>query len=503
MAAAAIVLSPVKTPGDYHRIVSPTLNIPTDVARPIPVGLLSCQRDPLLRQLDTYAVDAFPLQADAPKKPPRKGAKLPRLEGTVLQVILHDTIIFPEGGGQPSDVGYISVGSSMTLEVFEAKRIGGHAIHSIRFPTLDELQKAQLLLPTGTNVVVTLGDNGCRRRLDHMTLHTSQHLLSAILEQRLQLPTLSWSLTIHPSPCYVEIPRGLTPEEVFLIQEETNALVFEGRRVHIEVEELHVDNIPGVAKLDNGRPVGKALPSDYTGGVKRTVVIDGVDRNPCCGTHLPSLHNLQLFLLPHTEALSRSSTTSARLYFLAGPRLITHLTSTHNQITQASSILSCGAPQVPGRVLQVVEERKAAEKRAVDLESQLVSIVAKELLHSVTQVNGERFSAHVHRNDDPLVFLATIASEFTRLWIASEHTSKQYLLVFTSSPTSQTTTSTTLVLVFGSEDASVKEIGETLKLKLAVKGGGKGPRWSGKWTGVWKPAKEGELVDKAVGGVPI
>jgi misacylated tRNA(Ala) deacylase len=188
---------------------------------------------------------------------------------------------------------------------------------------------------------------------------------------------------------------------VSLIQDETNALVFEGRRVHIEVEELHIDNVPGVFKLENGRSAGKALPSDYTGGVKRTVVIDGVDRNPwvvlgikilcysggllyrCCGTHMPSLHNLQLFLLPHTEALCRSSATSARLYFLAGPRLITYLTSTHDQITQASSILSCGAPRVPDRVSQVVEERRAAEKRVADLESQLVSIVAKELLHSL------------------------------------------------------------------------------------------------------------------------
>ena len=57
---------------------------------------------------------------------------------------------------------------------------------------------------------------------------------------------------------------------------------------------------------------------------------------------MPSLHNLQLFLLPHTEALSHSAETSTRLYFLAGPRLITHLTATHNQITQAASILSCG-----------------------------------------------------------------------------------------------------------------------------------------------------------------
>ena len=113
-----------------------------------------------------------------------------------------------------------------------------------------------------------------------MTPHTSQHLLSAILERRLQLPTLSWSLTAYPSPCYVEIPRGLTPTEVVLIQDESNALVFEGRKVYVEVEELHLDNVPGVARLEDGRSAGKGLPSDYTGGVKRTVVIDGVDRNP-------------------------------------------------------------------------------------------------------------------------------------------------------------------------------------------------------------------------------
>jgi misacylated tRNA(Ala) deacylase len=79
-------------------------------------------------------------------------------------------------------------------------------------------------------------------------------------------------------------------------------------------------------------------------------------------------------------ALFRSSTTSARLYFLAGPCLVSYLTSAHKQITQASSILSFGALQVPDRVSQVVEERKAAEKRVADLELRLISIVAKELL---------------------------------------------------------------------------------------------------------------------------
>lgn len=72
----------------------------------------------------------------------------------------------------------------------------------------------------------------------------------------------------------------MTASEIANIQSTANRLVFEGRSVHIEVEELDNQNLPGVAKLESGRSVGKALPTDYTGGVKRTVVIDGVDRNP-------------------------------------------------------------------------------------------------------------------------------------------------------------------------------------------------------------------------------
>jgi hypothetical protein len=56
--------------------------------------------------------------------------------------------MFLEGCGQVSDIEYMSVGSGATLGVFGVKRVGGHAVHSIRFPTLGELWKVQLPLPT-------------------------------------------------------------------------------------------------------------------------------------------------------------------------------------------------------------------------------------------------------------------------------------------------------------------------------------------------------------------
>ena len=110
-----------------------------------------------------------PFRLMHPKSPEEGGKrKVPRSESFVLQVILRDTIIFLEGGGQPSDIEHISTGS----EVLEARRVGGHAVDSIRFPTIDELQKARSLLSAGTNVIVSLEDDGYRRRLDHVNILT-------------------------------------------------------------------------------------------------------------------------------------------------------------------------------------------------------------------------------------------------------------------------------------------------------------------------------------------
>lgn len=74
----------------------------------------------------------------------------------------------------------------------------------------------------------------------------------------------------------------MTQDEIMAIQNEANKLVFEGRRVHVEVEELneHQEKERTVPILESGRTIGKALPEDYTGGVKRMVIIEGVDKNP-------------------------------------------------------------------------------------------------------------------------------------------------------------------------------------------------------------------------------
>lgn len=140
---------------------------------------------------------------------------------------------------------------------------------------------------------------------------------------------------------------------------------------------------------------------------------------------------------------------------------------------------------------QVIAERKRAEKRVDDLESELAKYIARSVADEMRQSSGPVFVKHVHRVDDsinPLGFLSSIATAFTGV------TESQYLLILSSTPSSQTATGTSVLLIIGSSEKYVKEAGGLVKDKLNVKGGGKGTRWSGKLTGVWKAGREDAII---------
>ena len=169
-------------------------------------------------------------------------------------------------------------------------------------------------------------------------------------------------------------------------------------------------------------------------------------------------------------------------------------------------MLSCGAPLVPERVAQVVEERKKSEKRVVDIEIELAQQIARDLVTKITNEDGVTFKYHSHRIDDSnnaLGFLSSIAFAVTDMVATTSALKnlKPYVIVLSSSPSTQTTNSVSTVLLLGSDDAKVKVAGEGLKAKLGVKGGGKGPRWSGKFVGVWKENREDTGVAEVLHGL--
>ena len=95
-----------------------------------------------------------------------------------------------------------------------------------------------------------------------MSIHTAQHLLSAVLDTY-ELTTLSWSLTSYPSlePPYVELPRGMTWAEVEEVEGKCNALIEKGKKVWVDVDMQE----EGFVKMNaSGVRENRGIPTDYT-----------------------------------------------------------------------------------------------------------------------------------------------------------------------------------------------------------------------------------------------
>lgn len=100
------------------------------------------------------------------------------------EIILEDTILFPEGGGQPCDYGFLN-----EVPVEQVLRRADKAIHVTDKP-----------LNVGDEVKQAIDWN---RRFDHMQQHSGQHLITAVLDRDYKYYTISWYL--GEDVAYVEL----------------------------------------------------------------------------------------------------------------------------------------------------------------------------------------------------------------------------------------------------------------------------------------------------------
>ncbi|EJT99642.1 ThrRS/AlaRS common domain-containing protein [Dacryopinax primogenitus] len=474
------VASPILPPLPAH-LIAPS--IPNDYLRPFSfplpkhkfVGVLACQRDPLLKELDTKVTRCEKRSAPAPAtgKGSGKGQKGKKDEPVVelWEVELEDTVLFPEGGGQPSDTGTIvDLTSGTSVKVEKILRHGLTAVHYCLSP-----------LPVGTSVRIHVDWD---RRWDHMTQHTGQHVLSGLFDT-LSLPTLSWSLTPSPQACYIELPRTPTATELAHVQESANQLIRANTRVHVSLS------------LSDSASRPKSMPEDYVGGVVREVDIVGVDRGPCCGTHLPSLAPLQMvYVFPWTTSVRG---TSARVYFAVGPRVLAALAPAAEGLRQVGLELGCAQTEAVDKVREVIGQGKDARKREQRAREELAGYVTREVLDAAETVDGVLVGTLFRQEEDSpasLEFLSNVSYRIKDLLEARGTTS--YLFALASSGPGGSP-----LVIFGMPETGVVRAGELVREKLGgVKGGGRG-RWQGKKAeGKWTEEEEkvvGEIVRQAAG----
>ncbi|WVQ82561.1 hypothetical protein IAT38_004690 [Cryptococcus sp. DSM 104549] len=503
-------LPPTATPKDYERIHFDTANVPNKRI----VGLLACQRDPLLRHLRTKVHAAREAAIAAPpapkgkgnmKKGPKSGTSTPKVEengekekGKLWEVELEDTVIFPEGGGQPSDTGIIHLldpngGKTQSFPVEMCLRRLLDSVHLVRIPPGVEVEGGW----EGREVEVEVD---WARRLDQMSMHTSQHLLSAIADAKFGLPTLSWSMHPYPSlePGYVELPRALTLDEAIELEQLCQKAIYEDKKIWVDFTLQGDDGEGGKAREF------REIPKDYTGGVIRHINITDTDRNACCGTQHTSLSILSVMHVVPPVGLSSPKATPTRLLFLSGPRAIASLQQASRAHSAAAKIMGFARTDLVERLERSEAQKKETVESLKGLRAEVAKLVGDAAIQAGKEKKGVMLLEREEKATHDFEWMGVVVGSYQEALMATKPANPP-LIVMTSTLPNASAGSQTLLLVLSTDNDLAKSVNEDVKKALEgrVKGGGAKGRYmskiEGKWGKLEKAAVENivELIKKS------
>ena len=304
------------------------------------------------------------------------------LDASILEVrddagrayaVLDDTILFPEGGGQPADLGFLN-----DVEVLDVQKAGGEIRHYVAAPVTPGPVRVRL---------------DWDRRFDHMQQHTGQHLLSAIAQDRFGWPTTAFHL--GPEVCDVELEaRALSPADLTALEEAVAAEIRAARAVlprRVTFEELRA------------MPVRtRGLPDAHTGDV-RLVEIVGVDLNTCGGTHLSSTAEIEVVALLSVEPL-RGGT---RLFFVAGRRARWRLARHEERNAALRALLGAPDAGLAGAAKAKLDQLADAQRAFRRAEEELAAAAVEAALTSTARL------VRVHFDGRDMAFVQAVARRFS------------------------------------------------------------------------------------------
>ena len=281
-------------------------------------------------------------------------------------VTLDETLFYPNSGGQPHDTG--TLGGAAVLDVLDEEDAVRHVVDRELAPGSDASAEIDWA-----------------RRFDHMQQHTGQHLLSAILHTRFQLPTVSFHMGELLSTIDV---RGNAPSAELLARAEAmaNAVIFEDRAVNVRygtAEEL--------AKLGVRKEVERS-------GTLRAIEIEGTDLQPCGGTHVARTGQIGVIVARRVTKIRQDW----RIEFACGGRAAKIAREDFQIVSAVSETLKASREDLADAAKRAVAERDETFKRLGAVNERLAALEAAEIARSVApDARGLRVVARILEGSEP------------------------------------------------------------------------------------------------------
>ena len=335
-----------------------------------------------------------------------------------MDVIACDTSVFyPEGGGQPSDIGNVSlIGSEQVFGITRAfdESLVGDVWHITDAPAGT--------FSTGDRVMLSI-DRDLRFR--NMQRHCGEHMLSGTMD------TLFGGVNkgFHMGDEYITIDidlggRMLTDDELDLAERTVNEAIW----ADLPVTVTWFDDYESSLAL----PVRKQVPHDG----KVSVVTVGDLNDPydciaCCGTHPARSSEVGLLAIYKREPNKGMN----RIYFDCGKAAFDRLSADSRILAEAARRYSCSPADFIGRLDAEAESISALKARLAGMTAYIKDAEKEKIIQSAGDAgaSGYVYSSDVLNADDLLKLGFSVINEIPGLFLIMRQPESHTCLLLSSS----------------------------------------------------------------------
>ncbi|MHC1684196.1 MAG: DHHA1 domain-containing protein [Clostridiaceae bacterium] len=297
-------------------------------------------------------------------------------KGNEFHIVLDKTYFYPEGGGQPSDTGFIeNLPITMVYEkegtVYHVSEKKPMKIHKVKCSIDFE------------------------KRFDNMQQHLGQHILSSTFSSLFNGNTVGFHL--GKEHCTIDVAKILTSEQIEEAEKLSNEIIFD----NMVVEALY----PTKSELKK-LPIKKSLPK--TNEQIRLIKIGDVDLNPCCGTHPKSTLEVQLIKVRKFEKYKNAT----RIEFLCGKRAVSYCFSREKFASKVCSTLRCSEDEVLVKIENLTQDLNKLNAENRQLKSEIADYEIKTMIDNCESINNIKIVKSVYSDVD-LKYVNLVASKLT------------------------------------------------------------------------------------------
>ncbi len=299
-------------------------------------------------------------------------------------VVLDQTCFYPEGGGQPGDIGVLQT-SGGSIKVIDTQKVGRVIVHQIdgKPPRVQESVR---------------GSIDWDRRISLMRHHTGTHLVLGAA--RRVLGQHAWQAGaqkgVESSRIDVSHYERITEEQAREIERLATGVALDD--IPVEAEWLlreKAEQAYGYRLYQGGVVPGREL---------RIIRIGDWDVEACGGTHCTRTGQIGTIKILHTERIQDGV---ERIIFAAGTQALRAFQEQEKKLNRIAAVVEAPIEKVDQYVQTLVEEKSKLTKRLEELAKEWAEKEADRLLHSSKMVGRTKLclAKYSHGEESEVVSL--------------------------------------------------------------------------------------------------